>query len=215
MVKPLNLKAAVVEPFRDFLKRPCAILLLLFIVFYKVGDDFATALSTTFFLRELHFSLQVIGSVAKTVGLISAIVGTLIGGVLLPRLGLLMSLFLFGCLQMIATLFYLTSAIVGPHIQLLVATVIAENLTAGMATTAFLALLISLCHREYSATQFALFSALMSVGRVVVGPFAGMLVTCIGWIGLFVWALLMALPALFILMFLKHRVDFKELLGNN
>jgi PAT family beta-lactamase induction signal transducer AmpG len=193
------------EPIKLWRKQKGILAVLFFILLYKVGDDLATALSSTFFLRELHFTLATLGVVSKTVGFAAAIVGVLLGGVLVARMGVMRSLFWFGCLQALASLCYLACALFGNHLWLFVLTSSCENFTAGMGTAAFLAFIMSLCDVRYAATQFALLSAIASVGRVCIGPIASGLVATVGWVGLFIAAFFAAFPALVLLFFINEK----------
>jgi PAT family beta-lactamase induction signal transducer AmpG len=210
--RPTTLLAAVVEPFREFISRPNAYAILLLIVLYKWADAFAFSLNTTFLLRELQFSLTEIGAITKGVGFAATLAGVFIGGILLNRLGLFRSLMLFGFAQAIANLSFLLLAMVGKDYSLMASAIFLENFCAGMGTTAFLAFLMSLCHPRYTATQFALFTALSAVGRVIVGPIAGMMVESIGWISFYSWAFVLAFPALILLWWLRHgfQINFQS-----
>ncbi len=170
---PRSLRAAVVDPFREFFTRPGALWLLALIVLYKLGDAFAGSLTTAFLLRGPGFSLAEVGAVYKVVGLTTTIVGVVLGGVLMVRLGLYRSLMAFGILQAVGTLAYMWLALAGKSYPILVLAVGIENVTTGMGTAAFVALLMALCDHRYTATQYALLSALATIGRVYVGPAAG------------------------------------------
>jgi PAT family beta-lactamase induction signal transducer AmpG len=197
---PRSLVAAVVEPLREFFGRPGALTILLLIVLYKLGDAFAGALSTTFLLRGAGFSPTEVGTVNKVLGLVATIVGALAGGSIMARLGLYRSLMLFGLLQAVSNLGYWLLA-VSPHsVALMAAAVGFENLCGGLGTAAFVALLMALCSAQYSATQFALLSALSAVGRTyLAGPFTPPLVTSLGWPTFFLVTVVIALPGLVLL----------------
>jgi PAT family beta-lactamase induction signal transducer AmpG len=206
---------------------------LAFIVLYKLGDAFAGALMTPFLLQGMHFGLAEVGVVNKIVGIWLSIGGALIGGVLMLRLGLWRSLMVFGILQGVSNLGFWWLAVAGKglmpglvlpafdwgFVKLAQATpvdggllfvVAAENLSGGMGTAAFLAFLMSLCNQRFTATQFALLSAFASVGRVWVGPLAGVLAESIGWPSFFVLSTVMALPALLMLWALRAPVRALE-----
>jgi len=205
--QPASLAVAIVAPFREFFSRPEAITVLVLIVLYKLGDAFAGALSTTFLIRGAGFSPTEVGTVNKLLGLAATIVGALAGGSLMARLGLYRSLLLFGLLQAVSNLgFWVIS--VGPHsIWLMAAGVGVENLCGGMGTAAFVALLMGLCNREFSATQFALLSALSAVGRTyLAGPLTPPLVEYAGWPQFFLFTVLIAMPGLFILHWRRHDI---------
>ena len=191
---PQSLRDAVLMPLRDFLSRPEAWMLLALVVLYKLGDAFAGALSTAFLIRGAGFGIAEVGAVNKGVGLLATIIGATAGGALMVRWGLYRSLLWFGLLQGGAALAFAWLAIAGHQFSLMVFAVFLENLTSGMGTAAFTALLMALCSSRFSATQFALLSALAASGRVYVGPLAGQLATSLGWSGFFLFAVLAALP---------------------
>lgn len=209
---PQSLARAVVEPFKEFFSRPEAWTVLLLIVLYKLGDAFAGALSTTFLIRAAGYTATEVGTVNKLLGLAATIIGALAGGALMAKLGLYRSLLLFGLLQAVSNLgFWLIS--VGPHsVWLMAACVGLENLCGGMGTAAFVALLMGLCKREFSATQFALLSALSAVGRTYLGgPLTPPLVLYAGWPTFFLLTVGIALPGLLLLRW--RRADIERIDG--
>ncbi len=205
---PRSLTQAVIEPFNEFFSRPEAVTVLVLIVLYKLGDAFAGALSTTFLIRAAGYTATEVGTVNKLLGLAATIVGALAGGALMAWLGLYRSLLLFGVLQAISNVgFWLIS--VGPHsIWLMAAGVGIENLCGGMGTAAFVALLMGLCNQQFSATQFALLSALSAVGRTyLAGPLTPPLVQYAGWPTFFLLTVLIALPGLLLLHWRRKDID--------
>lgn len=204
---PTTLKAAVVEPFREFWGRKYALWLLAFLVLYKLGDAFAGMLTIAFLKRGVDFTLTEIGSVYKIVTLVSTLVGVFLGGVIMTRLSLWKSLFLFGLLQAITNLMFVWLAYVGKNFPIMVSAVTLENLAGGMGTAAFVAFLMSLCHHKYTATQFALFSALASVGRIFIAPIAGVVVDAVGWLEFFAWSALVGVPGLILLVALRRVIQ--------
>ena len=207
---PRSLEEAVVGPLRDFFARPGAWWLLLLIVLYKLGDAFAGSLSTTFLIRGAGFSAGEVGIVNKTLGLAATILGALFGGTLMVRLGLYRSLMLFGVLQAVSNLGYWILAVTPPHLWTMGATIAVENLCGGMGTAAFVALLMTLCNRSFSATQYALLSALASVGRVYVGPTSGYMVEAWGWAPFYLGTVAVALPGVMLLWAMRHTVHRYE-----
>jgi PAT family beta-lactamase induction signal transducer AmpG len=207
---PRSLEEAVVGPLRDFFARPGAWWLLLLIVLYKLGDAFAGSLSTTFLIRGVGFSAGEVGIVNKSLGLAATIVGALFGGTLMVRLGLYRSLMLFGVLQAVSNLGYWILAVTPPHLWTMAATIAVENLCGGMGTAAFVALLMTLCNRSFSATQYALLSALASVGRVYVGPTSGYMVEAWGWAPFYLGTVVVALPGVMLLWAMRHTVHRYE-----
>lgn len=211
---PRSLQQAVLEPFQEFFGRPEAITVLVLIVLYKLGDAFAGALSTTFLIRAAGYTATEVGTVNKLLGLAATIVGALAGGALMARLGLYRSLMLFGVLQAVSNLgFWVIS--VGPHnVWLMAAGVGIENLCGGMGTAAFVALLMGLCNQQFSATQFALLSALSAVGRTyLAGPLTPQLVQLAGWPTFFLLTVLIALPGLWLLHWRRKDIDRIDAIG--
>lgn len=197
---PRSLALAVVEPLGELFRRRGALTLLLLIVLYKLGDAFAGALSTTFLLRGAGFTGTEVGAVNKVFGLTATIFGALAGGTLMARLGLYRSLMMFGLLQAVSNFGYWVLAVTPPHLYSMAAVVVLENLCGGLGTAAFVALLMALCRQEFSATQFALLSALSAVGRTyLAGPLTPPLVEWLGWPGFFVVTVFIALPGLWLL----------------
>jgi PAT family beta-lactamase induction signal transducer AmpG len=203
---PLNFKEACFLPFKEFLQRKNALALLLLIVLYKLGDAFAGSLTTTFLLREVGFSLVDVGLINKTFGLIGTLAGAFCGGILLSRAGLFKALVLFGILQALSNLTYMGLIGTDLNYSLMTAAVFLENFGGGLGTAAFISLLMSLCDKRYTATQFALFSALSAIGRVYVGSIAGVWVETLGWSQFFVGSLLISLPGLVLLYWLREEI---------
>jgi len=204
---PRTLGRAVIEPLAEFFSRRGAVIILLLIVLYKLGDAFAGALSTTFLIRGAGFSQEEVGTVNKIFGLAATIVGALAGGSLMARLGLYRSLMLFGILQGVSNLGYWLLAITPPNLYSMALVVAVENICGGLGTAAFVALLMALCRQEYSATQFALLSALSAVGRTyLAGPFTPPLVEHLGWPAFFVMTVAIAVPGLLMLWWKKREI---------
>ena len=218
---------------RSYFSQSGAAAFLAFIVLYKLGDAFAGSLMTPFLLKSMLFSSAELGVVNKVIGLWLTIGGALLGGALMVKLGLWRSLLLFGVLQMLSNLGFWWLAENGkgalPGLWIpafdwgfvkvaqatpvdggLLLVVAAENLSGGMGTAAFVAFLMSLCNQRFTATQFALLSAFASVGRVWVGPLAGVLAESIGWPVFFIVSTLAAVPALVLLWWLRPSVKALE-----
>ena len=204
---PRTLNEAVAQPFAEFLSRQGALALLALVVLYKLGDAFAGNLTTAFLLRGPGFSLTEIGAINKGFGLAATIVGALAGGALMAKMRLYRALLLFGALQAVTNLGFMLLAGAGKSYALMIAVIGLENLCGGMGTAAYVALLMALCDRRFSATQYALLSALSAVGRVYVGPAAGYMVEAMGWEAFFFATFLIALPGLALLVWMRARVD--------
>jgi PAT family beta-lactamase induction signal transducer AmpG len=200
---PRTLDEAVWAPLREFFSRPGAWVLLLLIILYKLGDAFAGSLTTAFLLRGVGFSLDDVGYVNKGMGLAATIFGALFGGALMVRLGLYRALMAFGVLQAVSNLGFMALAAAGKSWPLMVFAVGFENLCGGMGTAAFVALLMALCDHRFTATQYALLSALAAFGRVYVGPAAGYATDPkhlgLSWALFFFLTFLTALPGLALL----------------
>ncbi len=207
---PRSLREAVAGPLKDFFSRRGAWALLALIVLYKLGDAFAGSLSTAFLIRGVGFSAGEVGIVNKTLGLLATIVGALYGGTLRVRLGLVRALVLFGVLQAVSNLAYWALAVTPAHLWSMAVAVGIENLCGGMGTAAFVALLMALCNRSFSATQYALLSALASIGRVYVGPTAGYLVQAYGWPTFYLMTVAFAFPGLIVLWLMRGTIGHYE-----
>lgn len=203
---PKTLAGAISEPLKEFFSRQGAWVLLALIVLYKLGDAFAGSLTTAFLIQGPGFTATEVGAINKALGLAATIVGALIGGAWMVRLGLYRALLGFGLLQAVTNLGFMFLALVGKDYALMVTAVGAENLCGGMGTAAFVALLMSLCDKRFSATQYALLSALSAVGRVYVGPASGFLVSAIGWAPFFFLTFVIALPGIGLLWLMREQL---------
>ena len=212
---PKSIKAAVVEPFKAFFSSHWAWWLLAGIVLYKLGDAFAGSLSTAFLIRGAGFSPAEVGAVNKGVGLLATLVGGLAGGWLMTRLGLWRCLMVFGVMQALTNLGFWWLATIPPGLMAMTTVILAENLAGGMGTAAFVALLMALCDVRYTATQFALLSALASVGRVWVGPAAGHAASEWGWAPFFLGTFVASLPGLALLVWLRPVIERAEAQGSS
>jgi PAT family beta-lactamase induction signal transducer AmpG len=196
---PRSLYEAVVQPFVEYFSRRDALLILLFILLYKVGDTMASHMTIPFYL-DLGFTKTEIGAVVKLFGFWATIIGGLLGGILILRLGIYRSLWLFGILQAVSTAGFAVLAQIGPSPISLAAVVAFENFSGGMGTAAFIAFMASLTNKKFTATQYALLSSLMGVPRVLITAPTGYMAGFMGWEGFFVLCVLLALPGLWLLM---------------
>ncbi len=208
---PQSMKQAIVDPVRELFRRPYVIWMLVFIVIYKLCDAFANTMTTPFLLRELHFSLATVGAVSKSVSLAGGLIGALVAGLFYVRLGLYRSLFYFGIAQIVSNIAFMWLAMVGKNYEVMVTALFLENFCGGLSTVGFVALLTSLCDPRYTATQFALFTALSAIGRVNAGPEAAIMVQNFGWIGFYFSTVLIGIPALLLLIWLNKRVQFDKM----
>lgn len=207
---PRTIEIAVVAPLKDFFGRNNAWLILLLIVMYKMGDAFAGSLSTTFLIRGVGFDAGEVGLVNKTLGLLATIIGALYGGMVMQRLSLFRALMIFGILQAVSNAGYWILAVTDKHLYSMGTAIFFENLCGGMGTAAFVALLMTLCNRSFSATQFALLSALSAVGRVYVGPIAGWFVEAHGWPLFYLFSIVAAVPGLLLLAVCRQTLEYTQ-----
>lgn len=195
---PANLKVAVIGPLKDFFTRKGAWLMLLFILLYKVGDSMASNMTTPFIL-DIGYSKTDIGTVAKMFGMGATILGGIIGGTMMLKMNMRHSLILFGIFQAVSTLgFSLLPSF--PVSFMALATVISfENLASGMGTAAYAAYMASLTNKQFTATQYALLTALMGIPRVILSSPTGWMAQMMGWEMFFVVCTLVAVPGLLLL----------------
>jgi PAT family beta-lactamase induction signal transducer AmpG len=198
---PAGLYESVVAPFREYLQRKgwrALLLVLGFMFFYKLGDNMATALATPFYL-DLGFSKTEIGAVAKNAALWPAIVGGLLGGALMIRIGINRGLWLFGVVQVVSILGFAVLANAGAVLWLLAVVISFEYLGVGLGTAAFTAFIARETSRIYAATQFALFTALAALPRTFANASTGWIVERVGWVDFFLFCALLALPGMLLL----------------
>lgn len=203
------LKQAVFDPFAEFIRRENWILVLLFVVFYKLCDAFLLALISPFLLK-IGFTLTQIAVAVKTFGIAATIVGVFIGGWMISRFGMMRSLLICCVLQMLSNLMFIYQAQVGADMNVLYATVAIENVTSGMATGVFVAYISALCKIDFTATQYALLSSFAAVGRSFLAASAGFVAEDYGWTNFFIISALLAVPALIMLYFLKEPTALKD-----
>jgi PAT family beta-lactamase induction signal transducer AmpG len=195
---PASMKEAVVNPLVEFLSRDGAVLILAFIFLYKVGDTMAYAMTTPFYL-DIGFTKSQIGAVVKLFGFWATLGGGFIGGVIMLKLGITRSLWIFGILQAVSTAFFAVLARVGPSLPLLSGVIAFENMSGGMGTAAYAAFMASITNKKFTATQYALLSSLMGVPRVLVSAPTGFLVKLTNWEVYFIICTLIAVPGLLLL----------------
>lgn len=199
---------------------------LVLIVLYKLGDAFAGSLTTPFLIKGMGYSQAEVGIVNKIIGIWLTIGGAMLAGALMLRLSLYRALLLFGILQLVSNLGFYALAVLGKgHFgafmlqpfnlgfiaiaqpteidYLLIGVIAFENISGGMGTTAFVALLMALCSKQFSATHYALLSALAAVGRIYVSPLSGVMSEAIGWPAFFVFSVLMAAPGIVMLWWMR------------
>jgi PAT family beta-lactamase induction signal transducer AmpG len=195
---------AVIGPFADFMRRPLWLVILIFIVGYKLGEAMAAVMATPLYI-SLGFSLDELAAVQKVVALVATVVGALAGGLVTARFGILRSLMICGVLQSAGNLFYVLQAVGGHRIGYLALCVAAENLTGAMAGVALIGYLSSLCSPAFTATQYALLSSLTAVGRTLVASSGGVLAERFGWVPFFLLTTVATIPALALLVWISRR----------
>lgn len=198
VVAPRSLKDAVWGPLSAYFKRSGAIEMLVFIMVYKLGDAIAGAMTTPFLL-DIGFTRTDVGTVNKAFGLVSTIVGTLAGGAVVARIGINRSLWVFGVLQAVSNLSFTLVAVVGLNYPAMIAAIGIENITSGMGNAAFIAFMMSLCDKRFTATQYALLTSFMAVTRILAGVPTGPMVYALGWAGFFAVSVLGAIPGIALL----------------
>lgn len=198
---PKTLRAAVVEPFKEFIGRngiKSALMILGFIFLYKLGDSMATALATPFYL-DMGYSKTEIGLIAKNAGLWPSVIGGLLGGVWMVKLGINRSLWIFGAVQMIAILGFAWLATASHNIPLLGLVIGVEAFGVGLGTAAFVAYIAHTTHPLYTATQFALFTSLAAVPRTFANAATGFMVETMGWLNFYLLCFVLAIPGMILL----------------
>lgn len=197
-------QTAVKSPIADFLTRKSWLVILLFVMIYKLCDAYMVPMTMPFY-DAMGFSKEQIAFVTKFYGMAATIIGGIIGGLMVNRWGIVKSLYIGSILQGLTTLMYVLQAHSGNNIYVLMATISLDNLAGGMSTTAFVAYLSSLCNVAYTATQYALLSSFMSLARDLLASTSGALVKFVGWSNFFIITTLMALPGLLLLLLLKRK----------
>ena len=195
---PATLKEAVVWPLLDYFKRKHAFLILAFILLYKIGDTMASAMTMPFYL-EIGFTKTQVGAVVKIFGFWATIGGTLLGGIMMLRLGINRSLWIFGVLQALSTACFAALARIGANLAALSGVIAFENLSSGMGTAAYMAYMASITNRKFTATQYALLTSLMAFPRVLASAPTGFLAKHMGWEAFFVACALAAIPGMLLL----------------
>jgi PAT family beta-lactamase induction signal transducer AmpG len=196
---------AVVRPFFDFATRTDWIFILLFVTLFKFGDAFAGTMTVPFVL-DIGFDKTDYARVGKVFGFAATLLGGFAGGYVYRTAGTVRSLWIAGALQMASNLMFVWQATVGVHLGALILTIGVENFTGGLGTVIFVAYLSGLCqNRSYTATQYALLSALSAVGRTVLSSSAGWLAEHVGWATFFLMTTAAAAPGLLLLWWLTRR----------
>ena len=196
-----------IKPLKEFFNRNSLLntmLILLFILFFKLGDVIAGVMANPFYVK-LGFSNIEIANVSKLYGVIATLFGVFIGGWLVKKIGIIKSLFLAGCLQIFSNLLFVILSKIGPDYVFLIVTVSGENISGGLGSAAFVAYLSILCNKQYTATQYALLSSIMGIARTFLSSPSGYLVNFLGWPNFFLVSVLFGIPGMLILIWMHRR----------
>ena len=193
-----HFRRAVVAPFADFMTRRGWIVILGFVLLYKFGDAIGGVMANPFYV-ELGFTGVEIASVSKVFGVLATLAGILAGGVVVARYGIFPALVIGGVLQAATNLLFAVQAVLGHDIAMLTLCIGADNFTGGLGSAAFVAYLSSLCNVAFTATQYALLTSLMAVGRTVLSSGGGWLADQVDWVSFFVLTTGLAVPGLLLL----------------
>jgi PAT family beta-lactamase induction signal transducer AmpG len=200
------MRAALIEPFADFLTRHDWLAILLFVVLYKTGDAVAGWMSGPFYL-SIGFDKVEIASISKVFGLIASMAGVILGGWLVLRVGIMRALLIGGVLQALSNLAYIAQFWAGHDLAMLAVTIATENVTGGIGSAAFVAYLSRLCNPAFTATQYALLSALAAVSRTFIASGGGWLADRLGWVAFFTASTALCVPGLLLLLWLMRRPE--------
>ncbi len=197
--QPKSMREAVIDPFVEYFRRDGALWVLAFILFYKIGDTMASAMTTPFYL-DIGFTKTEIGAIVKLFGFWATIVGGVAGGLVMLRTGISRSLWIFGFLQAVSTAGFAVLAKIGHSIPALSAVIAFENLSSGMGTAAYAAYMASITNKKFTATQYALLTSLMGVPRVIASAPTGFMAKNMGWFAFFMACALAAVPGMLMLL---------------
>jgi PAT family beta-lactamase induction signal transducer AmpG len=195
---PRTLAESVINPLVEYFNRSGAGWILLFILLYKIGDTMASAMTMPFYL-EVGFTKTQVGMVVKLFGFWATIIGGLAGGIIMLRLKINKSLWIFGFVQAVSTACFAILTRTGPSNAVLSGVIAFENLSSGMGTAAFVAFMASITNKKFTATQYALLTSLMGIPRVFASAPTGYMVKYLGWEGFFVFCALAAVPGMLML----------------
>jgi PAT family beta-lactamase induction signal transducer AmpG len=195
---PRSMREAVVNPLVEYFSRHNAIWILVFILLYKIGDTMAGAITTPFYL-DIGFSKTDIGAVVKVFGTGATLAGAFLGGIILLKLGINRSLWIFGALQALSTAGFAILAQIGYSIPALSGVIAFENLSSGMGTAAFVAFMASITNKKFTATQYALLTSLIGIPRALASAVTGLMVKHLGWVSFFIFCTLVAIPGMLLL----------------
>ena len=201
------LSAHIISPFTDFMKRDAWLGLLLFILLYKLGDAFLGGMTNPF-LIQIGFTKIQIANVVKLYGVIATIVGSLIGGIMMARIGMVKTLFICGIFHALTNLMFVAQVRMGADTGFLAISISLENISGGMGTAAFVGFIGSLVNKQFTATQYALLSSFSAFGRTWLATPAGWFVEKLGWEWFFIFSVALAFPSLIVLFLLRKKMSY-------
>jgi PAT family beta-lactamase induction signal transducer AmpG len=206
---------AVISPFADFIRRYRwhAILILALIATYRISDVVLGVISQVFYV-DMGFSKGEVAIIANVLGVIMTLMGAILGGLMVSRMGVMRILLLGGILAASTNLLFAWMAQIGHNVAMLTLVIVADNLSAGLATSAFVAYLSSLTNVSYSATQYALFSSIMLLLPKFLGGFSGVMVDGLGYVNFFLITTSMGIPVLILILLAMRYLPSSELPDN-
>ena len=204
-----RIKRTFTFPLLEFFKRKHALIIVGFIIFFKLPDSFAGNLSLTFLL-DIGYSKVEVAAILKTFGLFATLFGVFVGGVLVKKIGLHKTLWVAGFMQMFSNLAFCYIAKIGVDVSALYPVIFIENFSGGIGDVALVAYLSSLCKVGFSATQYALLASLASVTRSLVSSSSGIYAQMFGWYNFFLFSAILGLPALIFLFWLSLKIFVKK-----
>lgn len=207
--QPKSLKDAFIEPLKEYFSRENAIIILYFILLYKLGDNLASSMTVPFILQS-GYSKEEFVAISKLWGLIATLIGTLIGGFYIKLMGNYKALLVMGIFQALSTAAFAVLPYFGKNDLVLALVIGFENLTAGMGTAAFTAYLGSMSHLSFTATQYSLLSSLMRIPSVIFSSRMGGLAESIGWVNFFLFCSIVAIPGILLLLSVKSKQSMKS-----
>lgn len=199
-----RLRLAIIEPFRDFWRRPGAGQVLAFVMLFKLGEALAHTMATPFY-RAMGFDRAQVALATGLPGLAASLLGAATGGWLVVRIGTGRALVITGFAQMATMALYFALAVSGGDTRILLAKVMLENFAEAMADAAFITYLSTLCSSAFTATQYALLSSLAAVGLRTLGGLSGVLAAALGWVAFYGLTILAAVPAMLLMVGLLRR----------
>ncbi len=199
---------SVIAPFKDFVKNKNWGWILLLIFTYHLSNAYFNPVINPFY-DDMGFTKIEVANVMKLYGMIAAIMGGIVGGLIINKIGLRNGLLYFGILQCLSTMLFSVQAIYGHNMPMFIFVVTVENFISGLATTALVAYISSLCNKLYTATQYALLSSVMSISRDIFSATSGIVAQFLGWKLFFVFSAIMSLPSILIIMIILKKSDCK------